>query len=335
MITAAVIGREEEQRAIGSFLAGAADGPGALVLSGEAGIGKTVLWEAGIEEADRCFGRVLSHRSAEAEATLAFAGLSDLLAPVLDEIAPSLTPLRRRVLEVALLLAEPDGTPPDPRAIGLALLDVLRVLATDGPVVVALDDAHWLDTSSAAVLQIALRRLRDEPVVAMATLRKTPGVPTPFELERAFPDERLERVWVGPLSLGAVHSLLRERLGLELTRPELVRVQEATAGNPFFALELGRELVRTGARPTAGTALRVPESLHELLGGRVARLPGGTLDVLLEVVAALARPTVELVSAVQGDQERVLQALDAAVREGVVELEDSRIRFAHPGTVQP
>ena len=126
-----------------------------------------------------------------------------------------------------------------------------------------------------------------------------------------------------------MHNLLGERLGLELTRPELARVQEATAGNPFFALELGRELVRTNTRPTPGQALRVPESLQELLGGRLARLPGETVDVLLQV-AALARPTVELVAAVQGDQERVLEALEAGVREGVIELDDSRLRFAHP-----
>ena len=106
-------------------------------------------------------------------------------------------------------------------------------------------------------------------------------------------------------------------------------MQEATAGNPFFALELGRELVRTGARPAPGQALRVPESLRELLGGRLARLPAEVVDVLLQV-AALARPTVELVAATYGDRERVLEALEAAVREGVVELEDSRIRFVHP-----
>jgi ATP/maltotriose-dependent transcriptional regulator MalT len=325
----AVIGREDELARMDQFLEGAERGPCVLVLSGEAGIGKTVLWETGVEQAEDRFGHVLTHRSAEAEATLAFAGLSDLLAPVLDEVAPSLAPLRRRALEVALLLVEPGDVPPDPRAIGLALLDILRELAKTGPVVVALDDAHWLDTSSAVVLQIALRRLRDEPIAALATFRTSPGSTAAFELEHAFPEERLERIWVGPLSLGALHRLLRERLALELTRPELVRVQEATAGNPFFALELCRELIRTGTRPTVGTALRVPESLQELLGGRLARLPGGTLDVLLEV-AALARPTVELVAAVQGDRERVLEALEAAVREGVVELEDSRIRFAHP-----
>ena len=121
----------------------------------------------------------------------------------------------------------------------------------------------------------------------------------------------------------------KERAGLDLTRPELARVQEASAGNPFFALELGRELVRTSTRPEAGRALRVPESLHELLDGRLARLPTETGDVVL-FAAALARPTVELVAAAHGDRADVLEALDSAAREGVIELDDSSLRFAHP-----
>ena len=324
-----VIGRDHELHSIEAFLERINDGPVALVLSGEAGIGKTILWEAGVEQATERYGRVLSHRSVEAEALLSFAGLSDLLAPVFDDVAPALAPLRRRALEVALLLAEPGNESSDPRAIGLALLDVLRMLVEDSPVVVALDDVQWLDTSSAAVLQIALRRLRDERVGLLATLRKMPGIAAPFELERSFSDERLQRLWLGPLSLGALHHLLREQLGLELTRPELARVQETAGGNPFFALELGRELIRTNTRAAAGRTLRVPESLHELLGGRLARLPTETFAVVLHA-AALARPTVEVVALAHGDRERVLEALDAAVREGVVELEDSRIRFAHP-----
>ena len=83
----------------------------------------------------------------------------------------------------------------------------------------------------------------------LATLRRAPDPAAPLELERAFPEERLTRISLGPLSLGELHRLLEERLGLELTRPELIRVQEASAGNPFFALELGRELVRTNTRP--------------------------------------------------------------------------------------
>ena len=314
-MSAAVIGRDEELGSIEAFLAEAEHGPRALVLSGEPGIGKTILWEEGVGEAKRGSRLVLSHRSVEAETSLSFTGLSDLLAPVFDEVAPSLAPLRRRALEVALLLAEPGAESPNPRAIGLALLDVLQALAERGPVVVALDDLQWLDSSSAGVLQIALRRLGDEPVSLLATVRRTPEIATPLELEASFPEERLTSLALGPLSLGALHRLLKERTGLELARPELARVQEASAGNPFFALELGRELVRTNTRPEAGRALRVPERLHELLDGRLARLPTETGDVVL-FAAALARPTVELVAAAHGDRAGVLEALDSAARPG-------------------
>ena len=74
----------------------------------------------------------------------------------------------------------------------------------------------------------------------------------------------------------------------------------------------------------------MPESLRELLGGRLARLPARDRSTSLLQVAALARPTVELVAAAHGDRERVLEALEAAVHEGVIELDDSRVRFAHP-----
>ncbi len=329
MGTGAIVGREAELGSIESFLADVESGPAVLLLAGEAGIGKTILWEAAVEEAQRGFERVLVHRSAEAEASLSFAGLSDLLAPIFDDVAPSLAPLRRRALEVALLLAEPGEKATDPRAIGLALLDVLGALARQGTVLVALDDLQWLDSSSAGVLQIALRRLRDERVKVIATFRRAPDAVPSHTLEAAFPAERLMRLDLGPLSLGALHHLLRERIGLELTRPELVRVREASAGNPFFALELGRELVRTDTRPGSGQALRVPESLHELLDGRLARLPTETGDVVL-FAAALARPTIELVTMAHGDREGVLEALDFAVRDGVVELDGSSLRFAHP-----
>jgi hypothetical protein len=126
-----------------------------------------------------------------------------------------------------------------------------------------------------------------------------------------------------------MHHLLKDRLGLELTRPELARLHESTSGNPFFALELGRELVHTGARPSAGRAPRVPKSLGDILGARLARLPAETRGVLVHV-AALARPTPELVAASYGNRDRVLASLEVALREGVVELDDARLRFAHP-----
>jgi DNA-binding CsgD family transcriptional regulator len=328
-VSTIVVGREDELAAVEAFLSRIEEGPCALVLSGEAGIGKTILWETGLAEAEQRDVRVLVGRGTEAEASLSFAGLSDLLASAFADVASLLAPPRRRALEVALLLAEPGETSLDPHAIGLAVLDVLRALTQDGPVLVALDDLQWLDPASAGAIQIALRRLRDEPLGLLATIRLGPELESPFELERSLASERLEQLSVGPLSLSALHSLLEQRLELDLTRPELARVQEATAGNAFFALELGRELVRTDTRPAPGQPLRVPESLRELLGGRLARLPGETLDVLL-LAAALARPTVELLAATFGERERVLDALETATRESVIELEDSQVRFAHP-----
>jgi DNA-binding CsgD family transcriptional regulator len=323
-----LIGRDEELVSIAGFLDSVEAGPAALVLSGEPGIGKTILWELGAEEARVRFDRVLVCRAAEAEAALSFSGLSELLTEVFDEVVPSLPPLRRRALEVALLLVEPGAQPPDALAIGLALLDVLRVLAERAPLVVALDDLQWLDPSSAAVLQIALRRLREEPVGFLATTRDSPEAG--LDVARAFPGERLTRLIPTPLGSAELRALLEARLSLELSRSELVRVLDASGGNPFFALELSRELARTEARPAAGEALHLPEGLRELLGVRLARLPVETADVLLTAATA-ARPTVDVLAAVHGQRrQETLDALDVAVREGVIGLDGSHVSFAHP-----
>ena len=170
-----IIGREEELARIEAFLADVENGPGALVLSGEAGIGKTILWETGVDEALKGFGRVLTCRGVEAEALLSFAALSDLLG-----VESSSGPRPRSLRPVGGHSRSHSGSwspatmPPDTHTIGLAILDVLRVLAEQGPVLVALDDLQWLDASSAAVLQVAFRRLRDESIGVMATLRTAP-----------------------------------------------------------------------------------------------------------------------------------------------------------------
>src|SRR5690242_3181525 len=116
MRTTAIVGREEELSSIRGFLAELAAGPAAFVISGEPGIGKTVLWEIACEQARGERSPVLSWRGVEAEAMFAFAGLSELLAGVLDSVAPTLAAPRRRALEVALLLAEPNGHAPDAHA---------------------------------------------------------------------------------------------------------------------------------------------------------------------------------------------------------------------------
>ena len=121
-----VVGREEELGSIDAFLDDTVVGPTALVLVGEAGIGKTILWQECVDAAEQRFGHVLTCRGVEAEAALSFAGLSELLAPVLADTLETLAAPRRRALQVALLLEEAGDVTPDAHAIGLAVLDVLR-----------------------------------------------------------------------------------------------------------------------------------------------------------------------------------------------------------------
>jgi DNA-binding CsgD family transcriptional regulator len=325
MDTTAIVGREEELSSIRRFLAELAAGPAAFVISGEPGIGKTVLWEMACEDARRPPGWVLSWRGVEAEAMFAFAGLSELLAGVLDGVAPTLAAPRRRALEVALLLAEPGGQAPDAHAIGLALLDVLGALCQTGPVLVALDDVQWLDASSVAVLQVAMRRLREQPVGVLMTLREEPRSRMPFDLERSFSGQRITRLSPGALGPGALKRLFRERLGLESSGADLALIHETSGGNPFFALELARY----GPRVQRGSHFRVPDSLSVLLGERLERLPGEIREVVFTVAVA-GRPSLELTVAALGSADAVRDALDVAFREGVLVLEGERIRFVHP-----
>ena len=154
-----IIGREQELAFLHAFIGRAAGGPTALVLEGEAGIGKSTLWLAGVEHARAHGLRVLSSRPAEAERGLAHVGLGDLFEDVLDEVLPALSPPRRRALEVALLLEEETADAVDARALGIAARGALQELARERPVLVAIDDLQWFDAASAFAVAFALRRL--------------------------------------------------------------------------------------------------------------------------------------------------------------------------------
>src|SRR5262249_1413141 len=140
----------------------------------DAGIGKSTIWRNGVEHAAATGWRVLAAGPAEAERGLAHAGLGDLLEGTIDGVLPSLPPPRRRALEVALLLDEPEAGPADPRALGIALRSVLQLLAAQGPLLVAIDDVQWLDAASRDALAFALRRL-DTPAVRVLLARRGAG----------------------------------------------------------------------------------------------------------------------------------------------------------------
>jgi tetratricopeptide (TPR) repeat protein len=322
-MAAKLSGRESETRSIEGFLERAALEPAVLVLAGEPGIGKTALWQAGVELAHAGTVRVLAHRAVEAEATLAFAGVSELLAGVVDEVLPCLEGLRRRALQAALLLDEVDaGGAPDPRAIGLAVLESLKALSVDAPVLVAIDDFQWLDTASARTLLFAIRRLTDERVGTLLTIR--PGA---REIDRGLASGFAEWVSVGPLDVAALFAVLRDHLGLELSRPQLTQLRDVTAGNPFYALQIARELALWP--PAPGRPLRIPGGLREVVGGRLAKLTAESRETLL-LAAAMARPTIEALTAARGDRDIVLEGLEHAVSAGVVEIDEDRVRFSHP-----
>ncbi|MGZ4412523.1 MAG: AAA family ATPase, partial [Gaiellaceae bacterium] len=268
-MTGSVSGRETELAAIDSLLAAAPEVLRSLVIEGEPGIGKTTLWREGVARAVAEGFQVLSCRAAPAEARLSFAGLGDLLAPVPPAAFRALPSPQRRALEVALLQAEQRGAAAHPRAIGTATVSLVTALAADAPVLVAVDDVQWLDRPSANALGFALRRLEDAHVAVVATLRLRSG---PSELLSALPADTVQRLRLGPLGLDALYHVLEGRCGRALTYSVLRAIERASGGNPFYALELARNLDGQLA-PGSGDALPVPEDVRGLVAGRLRRLP--------------------------------------------------------------
>ncbi len=316
-----VVGRDEELASIAAFVEGPIDGPAALVLEGEPGIGKSALWRAGVDLAREAGMRVLTALPAEAETGLAFAGLGDLLDGVLDEVLPALTPPRRQALRVAMLRDDASDDPVDHRALAVAVRDALQRLSRLQPVLIAVDDAPWLDAASASALAFAIRRLPGQPVLLMLTERLSRGFDA-AALEAALDPERVRRLAVGPLSVGALHQLLRDRVGGTFARQTLLRIHDQSGGNPFYALELAQVLDRN-AGPSQ--AIRVPETLDELLQSRLAGLPAAAGEALAFVSAFGATPEALLERAGIAHE-----SLDSAVAAHVIERENGIVRFTHP-----
>ena len=318
---AELIGRDEELRSIERFLEGVPTGARALVIEGEAGAGKTALWEAALGFAQGAGALALTARPAEAEASFAHAALGDLLGAHTEALRGLPRP-QRRALEVALLLADEDGERPDQQAVALAALGVFRAIARDAPLVVAVDDVQWLDPPSAAVLGFAARRLGEGRIGLLLAMRTKGGEPAPLGLERTFARERLARLELPPLSLGAVQRLLQLRLDWIPSRPVLHHVHELSGGNPFFALELGRALQAGTLHVEPGE--RLPVTLDALVGARLRGLSPATRRGLV-VAASMAQPTLALVHDVMGGE-----VLAEAERAQIVEVRDGAVRFAHP-----
>ncbi len=313
-----VVGREAELAAVDDLLAATCGNLACLTLEGEPGIGKTTLWQEAVRRAgDRGF-LVLSSRAAASEAKLSFAGLGDLLDDVAEEVVAALPDPQRHALDAALLRAPLRTRAPDQRTVAVALLSVIRALASCSPVLIAVDDAQWLDRATAVVLEFAVRRLDPMPVRILLAVRVNANAVRTFDHAIDHGQRRVVRV--GPLSVGALHDVIRARLGYAFCHPALIRIERASRGNPFYALEIGRELLARG-EPPPGERLPVPGDLQNLLTARIRRLSASTRHALL-VAAALSAPRIDTV-----DEADLGPAEEAGI---IVVATDGRIDFSHP-----
>lgn len=320
-----VVDRLVEVRAVARFLHSAQSRPAALIVEGEAGIGKSTVWRGAVEEARGRGFRVLSARAVHGEAQLAYGTLAGVLAD-LDGPVVDLLPHVQRVAFDRVLRRRPEAGPAtDERIVAAAVLTLLEHLTVTSPVLVAVDDAQWLDSSSRAVLAFAARRLRWPVGMLLAERTGSDGAPGATWLQLPTLGG-VERVRIGPLAASGLHTVLTEELGDEFSRTSAMRIAELSGGNPFYALELARTMV--GRSPLDEG--RLPASLSDLVRTRLDELSADTVHVLL-AAASVGTATVDLLAAVTDrSPAEVVELLEEPEDGGVVVIEGNRVRFTHP-----
>lgn len=310
-----VVGREREIAETSGFLTAATQRSCGLLLVGEAGIGKTTIWSAAIDEAALRGFDTLVARPSEAETELAFAALTDLLARVDSSALAELPNVQRTALEQALGRST-RGSTVDPMAVALATLAVLRRLSDSSPVLIAVDDLQWADVPSLRALTFAFRRLEAAPVGLVATVR------TGFELEVTRLAKRdgnsLSRIDIGGLEKRHLARLVFERNGHTLSPPQLERLARLSGGNPYYALELSA---------TGDPGLGVPESLAVALRARLSGLSGPARVTGL-TAAVLGRFDESVDRGVGGSVDG--SGLEELRTAGVVGVRGGRPWFVHP-----
>ncbi len=317
-----IVSRVTELSRLDAVLDGLATGQGsALVVHGEAGIGKTTLLEALIRRS-RATATVVRAGGAETEAELAFSALADLLEPVLGEVAALPAP-QAAALRGALALGPPVTGPPAPGdrlAVCVATLGVLRAAGRRRPVLAVVDDLQWVDASSRECVEYAARRAGGSLAVVLAA--RDPEYPPG---RAGLPELR-----VGPVDEAGAAALLRDRAP-GLAPAVAAAIAQAAAGNPLALTELPATLT-VGQR--AGTAaLTLPLApggrLQRAFRGRVGALDAPARRALL-IAAAYAGPDLAVVAAACQRAGTDGERLGAAEARGLVRIEAGRLDFTHP-----
>ena len=289
-----------------------------LLVIGEAGMGKTALLSGTAGRARSAGLRVLSVTGRESESNLAFAGLHQLLRPVLPSVA-SLPARQAQALLGALGLAA-DAAATDPLLIGVAVLTLLADLSEHSPVLVVADDAHWLDRSSLEALAFAGSRLDAERVVLLVGAR---GQAPPPGFDRGFPELRL-----GPLSAADAGLLLDGQPRPPRGRAR-TQVLAQAAGNPMALIELAKVIADDPAasRRWAAEPLPLTDRLSAIITARLATLPQGARAALLLGAVADGPDLRVAASHGAGPDARVLAP---AEQLGLVKVDRTGLQFSHP-----
>jgi DNA-binding CsgD family transcriptional regulator len=288
---------------------------GALVVRGEAGIGKSALLAAASERALQRGVTVESTTGALSEARLAFAGLHQLLLPLLDRLDLLPDP-QRRALETAFGIAEGDA--PDLFLIGLATLGLVADRAADTPLLFVVEDAHWLDRPSAEVLQFVARRIESDPAVLLFAVRE--GVPSCFD------DADLSELPLAGLDEDASNALLD--LAATGIRADLRRrILEEAAGNPLALIELPAAAAELGSRAEQPGPLPLTARLEQTFASRLTTLDTDAQKLLL--LAALDELDLAELSRAAGTPLGP-EDLTPAVVAGLGTLDSGGFRFRHP-----
>jgi DNA-binding CsgD family transcriptional regulator len=310
-------GRDRELAALDAFLGAAAAGGATLVLAGEPGVGKTALLHAATEMATMNGVRVIHCGGMEYESDISFAGLHQLVDPLSDDLR-RIPRTSRGVLEVALGVGS--GPPPDRLAVLSATLALFRQAASSNPLLIVVDDLHWLDRASGAVVGFVGRRLRGGRIGLLGAIR--PGVGGFFERTG------LPEFAVAPLPDAEAMELLKRRF-VHLPTRILRRIVEEAEGNPLALLEFAASA--GGQRDSGQTTATAGSSrqLRTLYQARIGQLPEPTRRLLL-LAALNGTGDLGVLAAASGPGR--LEELGPAERDHLIVV-DGRIgelRFRHP-----
>jgi DNA-binding NarL/FixJ family response regulator len=312
-----LIGRATELAAVADLLDRGRAGRAGLSIVAGPGMGKSALLEAAADRARQAGCRVLRCRGVEAEATMAYAALTDLLTPVADELDAWLAPPLAHALRIVMLRADVDDEAVEPHAVARAVTEGLRALSRGAPVLLVLDDTHWLDPESVRTIGFAIRRVDDSSVAVLTARREeTRARADAPDLEAGAAVHRLP-----PLKPDEIEQLLAER-GHALPRAALRRVQRFAGGHPLYALEL--------ARAACEGDFDVPAPLLDLLRRRLAVLPEKGMPVAIAVALAAAPTRALVAAALDTTVAAVDPAVDAAVDAGILNERAGVLSFTHP-----